>query len=127
MGRTELHYRAAEGDVEKVLSQLRAGDPVDATDRDGFTALHLAAQQSHAAVAEVLLRNGAAVDARDVYGNTPLWRAVFSSAGAGDTVEVLIAHGADPDVANRSGVSPRQLADRIATFDVSRYLPMRDG
>jgi hypothetical protein len=54
----------------------------------------------------------------DAYGNTPLWRAVSTSGGQGRVVGHLLAAGADPDLANRAGVSPRQLAERIANYDV---------
>jgi ankyrin repeat protein len=122
-GREELHYRALEGDVEGVQDRLEAGDAVSLPDRGGWTPLHFAAQDGHTEVARVLLRGGAAVDARDSFGNTPLWRAVFESRGRGDTIKVLLAAGANPDLPNESGVSPRQFAERIANLDVARFMP----
>lgn len=122
-GREELHYRALEGDVQAVRERLAAGDPPSLADRAGWTPLHFAAQGQHAEVARVLARAGGAVNARDSYGNTPLWRAVFNSRGEGYTIKALLAAGADPDLPNDSGVTPRQLAERIANFDVAQFLP----
>ena len=56
----------------------------------------------------------------DVYGNTALWRAAFESRGQGAMLKLLLAHGANPDQPNHSGMSPRQLAETIANFDVKR-------
>jgi hypothetical protein len=36
-----------------------------------------------------------------------------------------MAAGADPDLANTAGVSPRQLAERIANYDVAQFIPPR--
>jgi ankyrin repeat protein len=77
--------------------------------------LHFAAQEQRAEVTETLLRAGAEVDARDAYGNTPLWRAVFTSRGQVQVVGHLLAAGADPDLANTAGVSPRQLRSALQT------------
>jgi hypothetical protein len=39
----------------------------------------------------------------------------FESRGRGDTIQALLAAGANPDLPNQSGVTPGQLAERIAT------------
>ena len=70
----------------------------------------------------ILLRAGAMVDAQDTRGNTPLWRAVFESRGRGDTIQALLAAGANPDLPNQSGVTPGQLAERIANLDVAQFI-----
>jgi uncharacterized protein len=124
-GRQELHYRAIEGDISGIRDRLAAGDDVTLADRQGFTALHFAAQQSQADAVRTLLEAGAPVDPQDRYGNTPLWRAVFDSRGRGETIQALLAGGANPDLPNAQGVSPRDLADRIANFDVIAFMPPR--
>ena len=80
--------------------------------------MHFAAQQSQTEAARALLQAGADVDPRDKHGNTPLGRAIFNSRGDVGTVAVLLNAGADPDVVNGSGVSPRALAERMAAADV---------
>ncbi|WP_346767576.1 ankyrin repeat domain-containing protein [Knoellia koreensis] len=47
--------------------------------------------------------------------------AVFESKGRGDAIQLLLDSGADPNVLNGSGRSPRDLAGTIANYDVSRY------
>lgn len=122
-GRQELHYRALEGDVPGLRDRLAAGDDVSLADRQGFTALHLAAQQNQAEAVRALLDAGAPVDAKDRYGNTPLWRAVFSSGGSVSAVALLLHAGADPDIVNEAGASPRDLAAKLGTEDVRALFP----
>ena len=62
----------------------------------------------------MLLAVGAEVDARNRYGNTSLWTAVFESRRRGELIELLRAAGADPHAVNRSGQNPLGLARRIA-------------
>ncbi|SMC00696.1 Ankyrin [Hymenobacter roseosalivarius DSM 11622] len=72
-------------------------------------------------MAELLLQAGATVDLPDAYGNTPLWRATFESHGRGAMLKLLLAHGADPAQQNHSGVSPLQLAESIANYNVKQF------
>lgn len=117
-GRQELHYRAAEGDVPGIRDRLTAGDDIAVADRQGFTALHFAAQQSRTEAVRALLEAGAPVDPQDRFGNTPLWRAVFDSRGQVATVHLLLQAGADPDLVNEAGATPRDLARRMGTPEV---------
>ena len=117
-GRQALHYRALEGDVSGIEARLAAGDDVVLADRQDFTALHFAAQQSQTEAVRVLLDAEAPVDPQDRFGNTPLWRAVFNSQGQAGTAEVLLHAGADPDIRNEAGASPRELATRMGAAEV---------
>lgn len=121
MGRTPLHYAVLDGPVDQVRTLIALGFTVAATDRQGFTPLHFACQQYRDEVVEVLLDAGAPVDPVDSWGNTPLFRAVFNSAGDPVIVRRLVAAGADPDLANKSGQSPRGLARMIGNYDTSEY------
>jgi ankyrin repeat protein len=85
--------------------------------------LHFAAQAQSQSAVQVLLAAGAVVDAVDGRGNTPLWRAVFNYRGDPATLRALLAAGADPKRGNAYGVSPQQLAGRIANYDVAAHLP----
>lgn len=112
-GRQELHYRALDGDVAGIQERLEAGDDIAQADAQGFTALHFAAQQSQADAVAALLAAGAPVDAVDQFGVTPLWRAVFNDRGRSGVIGLLLAAGADPEISNAAGVSPRALAERM--------------
>ena len=121
-GRTGLHYAVLRGDLDLVEELLGGGADPTTSDRSGLTPLHFAAQEQVAQAVPVLIAAGAAVDVRDSWGNTPLWRAVFNSNGGGETIQALLAAGADPDSSNDSDVSPRQLAERIGNYDVWQFL-----
>jgi ankyrin repeat protein len=97
------------------------GVPVDRADLDGMTPLHLAALHYSTNAAKQLLDLGAAVDPRDKYGNTPLFKAVFESCGRGDMVRLLKANGADVNAVNLHGVTPKSLAYTIANFNVRQF------
>ncbi|MGW1803039.1 ankyrin repeat domain-containing protein [Streptomyces sp. NPDC001984] len=103
------------------VSLAAGGDP-NATDSAGWRPLHFAAQAQSAQAAAVLQMGGAVVDVADNQGNTPLWRAVFSYRGDPGVLFVPLDGGADPDLANAHGVSPRQLAERITNYDVAAHL-----
>ena len=122
-GRQELHHRAVEGDLAGIRDRLEAGDNVGQADRQGFTALHFAAQQSQTEAVKALLAAGAPVDPQDRFGNTPLWRAVFDSRGQGMTVQLLLEAGADPDIANKAGATPRDLVTRMGAAEVAALFP----
>jgi ankyrin repeat protein len=102
--KSEISKAASAGDVEKVKALLK-NNPKLICDKGFYddTPLHFAANRE---VAELLLANGAVVDARDRWGNTPLHMA--ASAGYREVVEVLLAHGADvnakaPPIARTGG------------------------
>ncbi|UOG77678.1 ankyrin repeat domain-containing protein (plasmid) [Hymenobacter tibetensis] len=119
-GRSVLSFVVTYGNVAILQWLLTKGPALDQQDRNGWTALHFTAQAYTVEMAALLLAAGATVDVPDVYGNTPLWRAAFESRGRGAMLQLLLAHGANPDQPNDSGVTPRQLAETIANFDVKQ-------
>lgn len=121
-GRTPLMHASIEGDSEAIKLLIAAGARVNDADDGGFTALHFAAQEFRLDAAKALLESGAPVDAKDVFGNTPLAKAVFMSKGKGEVIRLLLAHGADKTHKNNHGVSPEDLATKIANYDVARFL-----
>ena len=122
-GRTDLHYAALEGRIDDLRTALAAGADPSSPDKNGYTALHFAAQQGQTDAARLLLEAGAAVDAQDKFGKTALSVALFNVRdGDGDVVRMLLAAGASPDLKNHSGISPRDLAGRVANYDLGRFL-----
>lgn len=120
-GRTLLMNASNDGRGELVRLLLRSGADADKQDPAGWTALHFAAQGFHPEVLEALIDHGCTIDLQDAYGNTPLWRATFTSRGRGEIIGLLRRAGADPDRKNRSNVSPKELAFRIANYDVKQF------
>jgi ankyrin repeat protein len=121
MGRTPLHYAALEGPVDQLRTLIADGANVAATDEQGFTPLHFGCQQDRVEVVELLLAAGAPIDPVDAWGNTPLFRAVFNANGDPSIVRCLVRAGADPDHANTSGRTPREMAGIIGNYEDSRY------
>jgi ankyrin repeat protein len=64
------------------------------------------------------LQKVALVDAQDANGNTPLWRAVFAHQGNEELIALLLENGANPERANRDGVTPLSLAEAVADPEV---------
>ncbi|MDB6022526.1 MAG: hypothetical protein JWQ04_2383 [Pedosphaera sp.] len=120
-GRTPLMH-AVIGDKREIVDMLiHNGADVNAQDNDGFSPLHFAAQDFRVETAKSLLNNNAQVDARDEYGNTPLWRAVFNSRGRGEMINLLLEHGADRMIRNKSGKTSVELANTIANFNIKQF------
>ncbi len=102
-GRSDLHYAARDGDLERIQQLIQVGSDINLHDQGGWTPLHFAAQACSAEIAESLLNSGAKVDPQDSYGNTPLWRAVFESRGEGSVIIALLDANADPYLENHAG------------------------
>lgn len=65
-GQLPLHRAAAVGSVPILKTLLEEGkSPVNATDADGFTALHHAVSEGHGDAAILLLKSGAEAEKRD--------------------------------------------------------------
>lgn len=122
LGRTALHHAVLNGRPDLVHDLLVAKADPDQADARGWTPLHFAAQSQLVDVARALLEHGASVDAVDEHGNTPLFRAVFESRGRGEMITTLMQNGANKHRKNVHGVSPADLANTIANFNVRRWL-----
>ena len=68
----ELMEAIEGGDESGVKRCLDDGADALHADDEGFTALHMACQEGHDAIAVMLLRKGAKIDATDDDGVTPL-------------------------------------------------------
>lgn len=90
----------------------------------GACALHFAAKAGFTGVMEVLLANGAPVDARSEKGETPLFYALKAGPRADmvKSVELLLVHGADPTVEDKLGKSPLGIARRMKRSERDRIL-----
>ena len=122
LGRTALHFAAMAGNAPEVERLLGLGSEVSSQDSNGWSPLHFAAQAESAEVVESLLRAGAKIDLVDEHGNTALFRAVFRYTTSNGVIRMLLAAGADPNLRNKHGVSPAELAQTIANTDVAKHL-----
>jgi uncharacterized protein len=67
-----------------------------------------------------LLNQGAAIDARDEAGRTPLMLAV--TQGRLEIVRLLLARGADPNAADNAGRTPLQQARQQNSPEITALL-----
>ncbi|WP_207062836.1 ankyrin repeat domain-containing protein [Motiliproteus sp. SC1-56] len=109
-GRTLLHWAVTGGQVKTAQWLIDIGAPLSAGSRRdlGGQPLHLAAEAGDRAMTRLLLKAGAPVDGRDLFGYTPLHRA--AAAGQVAVVEALLASGADIEARDRTGKTPLLLA-----------------
>lgn len=84
---------AREGRVDHVRQLVVDSGAPFTSDWLGQSALHLAAQNCHVEIAEILLRGGVNRDAKTKLGNTPLHFAAQS--GCLEVVDLLLIHGCD--------------------------------
>ncbi|KAF2582484.1 hypothetical protein F2Q68_00000699, partial [Brassica cretica] len=102
------------------------GGDVNATDHTGQTALHWSAVRGAVQVAELLLQEGARVDATDMYGYQP----THVAAQYGQTAflcHVISKWNADPDVPDNDGRSPLHWAAYKGFADSIRLLLFLDA
>lgn len=87
---------------------LSAGVPVDSPDITGMTALHHAANQTGTGdLIKVLLKHKADVNLQDRFGASPLLIAIREHIV--DAIPMLLDAGADLDVTDGEGSSPRSM------------------
>jgi ankyrin repeat protein len=96
---------ARTGKVRLVMAFIELDQSLVNLGRDiGWTPLYSAAGWGHKIVVELLLGNGADVNAFSLYGNTALYAAI--GEGRGDIVDVLLDCGADINVQTEDGKTP---------------------
>jgi len=100
---------AMAGNAETVRTLLRDGNDVNAAQGDGMTALHWAARQGDAAMADMLLYAGGNVRATTRLGAyMPLHLA--SQKGAAPVLAALLKAGAPVNAVTTTGATPLMLA-----------------
>jgi len=90
-----------------------------------WTPLHAAATYGTKAIAEILLKAGADLNARDKAGDTPLHLAVVN--GQRELAELLLANKADPNARDNAGQTPLDFAKSPAQSNSPRPAMLMPG
>lgn len=105
---TTLWEAAYTGNLSFVKQALADGADANAREPQNKTPLlTLAALMGHADIAELLIENGAAVNALGGDGGTALHAAAF--LGRADAAKVLLDNGADATIRDNNGSSPHEV------------------
>jgi ankyrin repeat protein len=111
----------------------RPGD-LDASDKYGITALHIAAHLPNAEVAHMLIERAAAINGRDNKGRTPLHFAMRDGWGGWDDdtpqshndlfrcVRLLLDRGASAEAQNNDGSTPLHVAASNMSREIVQLL-----
>jgi ankyrin repeat protein len=113
------------GNVALLRYVLRAGPDLRRTNRFGGTALIPASDRGHVGVVRELLRTDIPVDHVNRLGWTALLEAVILGDGGRAhqrIVRMLVDAGADPELADRDGVTVLQHARRRGYTEIARIL-----
>jgi hypothetical protein len=127
----DLLAAAKAGDRAGAEAAFAAGASVNAVDGkglsplslSGLTPLGLAAAYGHRNVVELLLNQGANVNAADAMGQTPLHTA--ARYGSADVAALLLEHGADVDARDVLGATPLEWAALSGDKNVASLLIKR--
>ena len=114
----ELLSIVETGSADRVKEALAAGEPVNEKDEYGNTALHLVAQAGEREIAQLLIDKAADVNAKTIYGHTPLHRAASK-----EVAELLISKGADVNVTDSfASMAPLHWAVSYGNREVAEAL-----
>jgi ankyrin repeat protein len=126
-GWTPLLFAAREGSYEAARTLVEAGADLDLQDPDLVPPVVTAILNGHYDVAKLLVERGADVNRADRWGRAALWAVVdmhtpaasgrpdareSESVSSTDLIDLLLAHGADPNAQLALFPPYRSLADR---------------
>ncbi|TAE36583.1 MAG: ankyrin repeat domain-containing protein [Runella slithyformis] len=120
-GRTLLFHAVIAENLDLVERLVNENAIVNLSDNLLWTPLHYAAHNYSIDILKYLISKNANVNAQDKYGNSVLWRAVFDSKGREGIIKLLIENGAIKTLKNNFDVSPLDLADKIANYDLKQF------
>lgn len=96
--------------VQIVRHLIARGVDINSRDRKGYSPLHLAARCKRAPLVEVLIDNGADVEAQRAPGMTPIRETILAKPFDIESIRVFIKSGADVNTAPPGGKSVIELA-----------------
>jgi ankyrin repeat protein len=121
----EIHKAVVKGNLNKVAALLKDHpEQLESKNDLGRTPLHLAVIHNELEIADLLLANGADVNARDPDQHTPLiWTLwIFNHD---KMMRLLLAKGADVNLSDRWGMTALAYAAKLGQIDDAKILLIR--
>ena len=128
-----LIQKASEyGNLDAVKLLIKHEANVNAASNESLlTSLHyvansklffLASRETFAKIAEILIENGAIVDAKDKDSKTPLHYAAENEQTGFKVAKVLLNHGAEINAKSQEGKTPLELAKEFKNIQIEEFL-----
>lgn len=119
-------YSGAEGQLEILKILIKAGADTKITNRYGGVALIPASEHGYVDTVKYLLEN-TDIDVNHInnLGWTALLEAIILGNGSDNhkkVIELLLKHGADPNIADKDGVTPLTHARKKAYKDIEKII-----
>ncbi|MDH4472784.1 MAG: ankyrin repeat domain-containing protein [Fluviicola sp.] len=110
---TEINLFEYDIHSEVFLQKVRELKDVNKKYQKGFNLLHFACEYYNIRLAKELLERHINIEEKNIYGNTPLWTAVFNSKGNYEMVDLLLSQNANPNSINNADNTPLKFAITI--------------
>jgi uncharacterized protein len=124
-------YGCIKNDLRLVRMLIDAGTDVERLTRFGGVGLHPAAEKGYVElVAELLERTDINVNHTNWVGWTPLLEAIILNDGGPaqqEIVKLLLDHGANPEMTDKYGKTPRELAENLGYAEIADLLAAAGG
>ena len=121
-GRNALINAVIENKPELIYWLIDNGTDINHQDKIGYSVLHFAGQNILVELSKYLLEKGANPNIQDIHGNTALWTAIFNTKLPTDdqgVVKLLLKYGADANLTNNHGKTPKFLYKTFHGSDIS--------
>ena len=95
------------------LAKVKAMKNINKKFQKGMNLLHFACEYNAISLAKQLIDLKINIEEKNIYGNTPLWTAVFNARENYNLIDLLLLHKANPNSINDAKKTPLDFAVTI--------------